>query len=269
MGSLKSYVLLAGILAGATTTTARAADLLPPPPLPDAPLIEDFGGGWYLRGDVGVGLLQTRGTLAVDASVPPVPYVAGQDYFKLQDRLSDQVFVGAGIGYQVNSWLRFDATGEYRTKADWSFVAVDLPVCVGCPVGGNLTTGQFSSAVFLANAYFDLGHWYGITPFIGGGVGVASHKFTSVLDTGVGTSTGGLAGVQGGLGLGRAREKTNLAYALYAGLGYDVSSNLKLELAYRYLNMGDVESGSVGCLPDCGLRTIYKVRDLESHDIKL
>jgi opacity protein-like surface antigen len=263
MGSNKFNAILAGILAVAASSTVRAADLLPPPPMMPEPV--EFGGDWYLRGDVGVGMLNFDKTIARDVSSPSVPY----NYRKIEDRIGDQVFVGGGIGYQVNSWLRFDVTGEYRTKADWTFTAQDLD---SRPVGYNLTKGHFSSAVGLANAYIDLGTWHGITPFIGAGIGVAHHMFDSVSDQGLGAYTGGAAGTAGGFGIGRPKDTTELAWAVHAGVGYDVSHNLKLELAYRYLNMGSAETGVISCLPACppaNLKTAYKLKEVESHDFKI
>lgn len=254
MRSFKSYAMALGMLAVSASSTAWAADLLPPPPMPEP--VGDFGGNWYLRGDVGVGLLQFDKTVARDASSPSVPY----NYVKHQDTISDQVFVGVGVGYQFSSWLRFDVTGEYRTKSDWRFIAQDTTF--GSPNAFDLTSGKFSTVVGLANVYFDLGTWYGVTPFIGGGVGVANHMFETVTDEGLGANVGGF-------GTGRSRDKTNLAWALHAGLGYEVSQNLKLELAYRYLNMGDAEVGTVTCIPGCALRTNYKLKEIDSHDIKI
>jgi opacity protein-like surface antigen len=234
----------------------------------------EFGGGWYLRGDVGVGSLDFKGTTVVDASIPASPYEG--NYKGIQNSVSDQVFVGAGIGYQLNPWLRFDLTGEYRTKTDWQYVDQGVgDVCRPneCLPGSgyNISKGQFSSIVGLANAYFDLGTWHGLTPFVGAGVGFAHHMFGHSFDIGAGTSTGGFTGAPGGFGMGPERDKTSLAWALHAGLGYDVSPNLKLELAYRYLNMGEAETGRVGCAGTCstGGGTIYKVKELESHDFKI
>jgi opacity protein-like surface antigen len=164
---------------------AHAADLLPPPPPPLPPPPVDVGGGWYLRGDVGVGILDLRKTVVEDVSTPPIPY----NYSAIQDHVGDQVFVGVGVGYQFNPWLRFDLTGEYRTKAEWRFVAEDLSY--GTRGGYNLTAGKFSSVVALANGYVDLGNWYGVTPFIGAGVGFAHHMFGAVTDQGLGTYSGG------------------------------------------------------------------------------
>ena len=256
MGSLKTFAL-AGLLS-AVSSAAFAADLLPAPVLAPQPVPVEVSSGWYLRGDVGVGALDLRGTNAVDVSTPAVPYV----YDRLQDQVGDQAFVGAGIGYQFNGWLRADVTGEYRTQTDWRFNAEDRTF--GAAGGFNVTTGKFSSAVGLANAYVDLGTWGGLTPFIGAGVGFAHHMFGSVNDQGYGAYAGGF-------GYGGEHDKTSFAYALHAGLGYHVSPNLKLELAYRYLNMGDAETGTVSCLPACpgNLKTIYRLKELESHDIKI
>lgn len=248
----RTLTIAAGVVA---PCLAGAADLLPPPPMLPPPPIE-VGGGWYLRGDVGVGALDLRRTIAVDASTPPSPYV----YNRLEDRVGDQVFVGGGVGYEVNPWLRFDVTGEYRTKSDWRFVAEDKTY--GGSGGYNLETGSFSSIVGLVNGYLDMGTWYGVTPFVGAGVGVAHHMFSSTTDQGLGSYSGGF-------GYAPAKDKTSFAWALHAGLGYNVTSNLKLELAYRYLNMGNAQTGVDACLPDCALKTVYKLKDLESQDVKI
>lgn len=251
--ALARIFTLAASVAAPGLVHAADLDLLPPPPPP--PPVE-VGGNWYLRGDVGVGLLDLRKTVVEDVSTPRVPYT----YRTIQDQVGDQAFIGIGAGYQFNPWLRFDVTGEYRSTADWRFAAEDLSYKTRG--GYDLTTGKFSSVVGLANAYVDLGSWYGVTPFIGAGVGFAHHMFGSVTDQGLGTYAGGF-------GYGKSNDKTNFAWAAHAGLSYAVTSNLKLELAYRYLNMGEAETGVVSCLPACNLRTVYRAKELESHDIKL
>jgi len=39
--------------------------------------------------------------------------------------------------------------------------------------------------VVLGSAYVDVGTWYGITPVVGAGVGVAFHQFTDLQDVSV------------------------------------------------------------------------------------
>ena len=76
---------------------------------------------WYLRGDVGVGVQSFKSfdftqTNAATGGAWPASWRIDQKDIK------DTAFVGAGVGYQWNSWLRFDVTGEYR--ADVKFKAV-------------------------------------------------------------------------------------------------------------------------------------------------
>ena len=42
-----------------------------------------------------------------------------------------------------------------------------------------------------------------------------------------------------------AHDEWNFAWALYAGLGFEVTDALTLELAYRYLDMGDGKTGDL------------------------
>ena len=77
------------------------------------------------------------------------------------------------MGYQFNSWLRFDVTGEYRTAQSLSAVQSYDCSSFGCTDAfGNTRaydkySGNVQSIVALFNAYADIGTWYGFTPFIG------------------------------------------------------------------------------------------------------
>jgi opacity protein-like surface antigen len=178
-------------------------------------------------------------------------------------------FAGIGVGYQFNNWFRADVTGEYRFSSGFKVHDREYFVDRGFGINGNETTkGSYSSAVVLLNGYFDLGTWYGVTPFIGAGVGWAQHYLhgfeTSTLN--VYTDPTIAPGVSGGTI--RNHDSGNFAWALHAGLGYDISPNLKLELAYRYLNMGDAKTGVIDCY--CGATyTGTKFKELEAHDIKI
>ena len=255
-GSLKA-LLLASALAIGIADTAAAADLLLPPPPPLEPMAPPVFGGWYLRGDVGVGITQ----LGKISSTFDAGFVAPDVRFD-SATLGDSAFVGLGVGYQFNNWLRADITGEYRTGAHFSAIESYAPPT--CPVVGGRCydnySGQVSSAVVLANGYVDLGTWYGITPFVGAGVGVANSTVSGLTDTGV---------TVGGFGFAPTHTSTNLAWAATAGLDYAITPNLKLEISYRYLDMGDVRSGAISCTntPVCG-HEVQKFH-LASHDIRI
>jgi opacity protein-like surface antigen len=256
MGSLKT-IALAGVVAVAASASSIAADL-PPPHMPHYPAEKaEFGGGWYLRGDVGVGIVDFDKFEGINTTPgfvdPPNGYVLEQK------SATDQVFVGGGVGYQFNHYLRGDLTGEYRTAIGLRTLE---SYSYGGPTGYNTVKTDLSSAVGLANVYVDLGNWYGITPFIGAGVGFAHHYVKGLTDAGFGSAAGGI-------GYAKDVEDTQLAWAVHAGLGYDVTPNLKLELAYRYLNMGDAQAGKLVCAGGVCPGTVYSYKDLESHDIKI
>jgi opacity protein-like surface antigen len=248
---------IAALMATGFTGIASAADMGAPPPPPPIPMAPppalDAGGGFYLRGDIGVSTYDHSG-------IYNVPQQA--NYQTLSSSLGSSAFLGIGAGYAYNSWLRTDATLEYRKNAKFKISELDTR---GTPAGGddglNVTSGRVSALVGLANAYVDLGTWNRITPFVGAGAGFATIMTKDVTDVGYAAFAGGS---------GRAADKTStrFAWALHAGFGYDLSANLKAEVGYRYLNMGTVNTGTVVCTVPC---TAYnaRIKNLDSHDIKV
>lgn len=261
MGTLKTLGL-AGLLAFAAGT-ASAADLLPPP-LPAPPLPEpahDFGG-WYLRGDVGVGHYG-NGDIRF-------PDVAPGTFVFVGDAWDSAAFVGAGVGYQFNSWFRVDVTGEHRGSA--GFKTRDTYSYINglgnASDGTNLYTGQMSSSVFLLNAYVDLGHWYGFSPYVGVGIGGAYKNFYGFTDQSLQFDR--VTRVTGAsFGTLNDSSETSFAWAVMAGLGYSVTPNFTVEVGYRYLNLGEGKTGQINCI--CGGNPAFgfRVKDIESHDFKL
>ena len=268
MGTVK---LLA--LAGATalvSTATFAADLsgYPPQQYLQAPVDTS---GWYLRGDIGVGAQNFKSfdftqTNAATGAVWPATWNIDQKDIK------DTTLFGIGIGYQWNNWLRVDITGEYRN--DVKFKAVGSYVNFPNPALGrafDLYDGDHSAVVVLANAYFDLGTWWYVTPFVGVGAGAAFHRTSALTDVGIntdglGASAFGFANVD--------RNTTAFAWAAHAGLAYNVTNNFKVEIAYRYLDMGNAHTaevlcGSSGCGTGAGPRAFYTLTNMTSHDLKL
>lgn len=237
---------VAALLLG-TAGAASAADMMTAPPPPPVPTAAPMGGdsGFYLRGDVGVGVYD-------HASITTQPPLAGLS--TLNSSIDSTVIGGVGVGYQVNSFLRGDVTGEYRFNANHRHV----DFFTGPPINSNLITGKIGGFVGLANGYIDLGTWNRITPFVGAGVGVASMTMGKTTDYNL--TAGGIGGT------GPAKTSTHLAWAIHAGLGYDLGSNWKAEVAYRYLNIGNVNGGTVTCVGACPY--YVRIKDLASHDIR-
>jgi opacity protein-like surface antigen len=268
MGSLKSFVL-AGAAAFTMIQAAFAADLppLPPPMLPpvQAP-VEEFSG-WYLRGDVGVG----RQTFSDFAHTQTNANFVWPASWRIDQKdIKDTAFVGFGVGYQWNPWFRTDATAEYRASTKGKAIGSYTEFCPG---GRCFDVYDFDhqASVFLFNAYVDLGTWWCVTPFVGAGVGAARHDISSIHDVGF------IADGSTGFGLpdfGKDRRVSwDFAWAVHAGLGYNVSNNLRLEFAYRYLNMGSPDTAIVNCnsfgCAGTGPRAFYTLTDLTSHDFKI
>ena len=265
MRSLK-VALVAGATIAAAFTSAQAADLGPiMQPHPIAPVqVEEMTGGWYLRGDIGVG---AQGFKSFDFTQTNSAFVWPASWRIDQKEMGDAWFIGGGFGYQWNSWLRFDATAEYRAKTKFRAIGSYTEFCPGGRCF-DLYDGNHSAVVVLANAYIDLGTWMCLTPFIGGGVGFASHNVSAIHDIGF------ISNGTTGFGYGQSDfTETKFAWALHAGVAYNVNNNFKMELAYRYLNMGNVNTGVIdcasgGCSTGAGPRAFYTFREMESHDIK-
>jgi len=249
MSKLTTTAFAAGAWALAAMP-ALAADL-PMEPIPVAPAIIS---GWYLRGDIGY---------------------ANQDVDELDNALyefTDSVdnvskdfdgapIFSAGVGYRFNRWFRADITGEYRSKAD--FTGADIIVTDG-DTTVNTYDAKKSEWLGLINAYVDLGSWHGVSPYIGGGVGAVNVEISGFSDIGVGTSG------DPAFAFGDDHDEWNFAWAVYAGLGFEVTPQLTLDLGYRYLDLGDAESGDLVAYDGTDeVDNPFEFKDLESHDIRL
>ncbi|HFC05453.1 MAG TPA: porin family protein, partial [Rhizobiales bacterium] len=122
--------------------------------------------------------------------------------------LKDHAFIEAGAGCKVTDIMRVEVTGGYRFKGslkdDASGLDADLETYTG-----------------FVNAFWDITNYNGFTPYLGAGVGVAYHRLTNVTLPG-GSSNG---------------NRADLAYSFSAGVSYDISSNLLLDIGYRYVNL--------------------------------
>ena len=238
------------------STAAFAADMPMPEPIPPAPAPIEAAGGWYLRGDLGFSNQQVDD---LDNALYHTGTVSALDH--VQKSFDAAPFGGVGVGYQFNQWFRMDLTAEYRGSAN--FHGMDTFTDSG-PAGASVDvyTGRKYEITGLVNAYFDLGTWHSITPFIGAGVGVSRNTIADFTDT-------GLNAVGPSVAYGKDSSKVNFAWALMAGLGYQVAPGLTLEGAYRYINLGDAQSGDL--IDYTGGNLIYnpmKFKDITSHDVK-
>ena len=271
---------------------ATAADLFgtapPTLPAPSSPLIFESGSNWYVRGDLGVSFDRAPSVSFSNIALPPLsalgaPFTIGNG----PNWTTTNFTGGAGFGYRWNDWLRFDATWDYRTGPGGSRQATvvcpygltGVSSAAGVPLGFlydttntcNASAGVHQSDnTFLANAYFDLGTYYGFTPYVGGGVGANIDTLTAnanFTETANGqpyaanltafapypqvwvNSMGQTLAPQPNVTFAqqfwnRSVSSTNwsIAWALAAGIGYKLTPSTTIEIGYRYLNSGTVNT---------------------------
>jgi opacity protein-like surface antigen len=255
MRSVKS--LLAAGAATLISSVAFAADMpiaAPPPMYAPAPPA-DFGG-WYLRGDIGFS----------NQRVDRLNNVLDANNTSSVQNLSfnNAGIFGLGAGYRFNNWFRADVTGEYRGNSQ--FFGTDRIAYPG-GVGTDTYHATKNEWVVLANAYVDLGTWWCITPFVGAGIGTARVAINGFTDQGIANNG---AGALPGLAFGDNVSKWNFAWAAHAGLAYKVSPAFTVELAYRYLDMGDGLTGDLKTFDGTNaVNNPTTFKHITSQDLKL
>jgi len=245
---------LAALAAFTTSPVARAADMPLPPPV-----IEEFSG-WYLRGDIGFSNQQVRTLFnQQDLAFASIQHVdKGFDAAPL---------FGLGVGYYFNNWLRFDVTGEYRGNAN--FHGLDIGALPGGGFAVDRYTASKSEWTFLLNGYVDLGTWYRITPFVGAGVGFSRNTISNFGDFSTCINSLSCAGNGGSDAFAGTASKWNFAWALHAGLAYKVSKNFMVELAYRYIDLGNATTSNAVAFDGSSVFPPFEFQHLTSHDVKL
>lgn len=264
--------LIAAGAASLLSTAAFAADMpIAAPPMYPPPPPADFGG-WYLRGDIGFSNQSVK-----DVKLSNPASYQGLTSFNQTTDFDAAGTYQIGIGYQFNNWFRADITGQYRGKSN--FQGTDLftfPWGGGTASGSDNYSASKSEFLILANAYADLGTWWCVTPFIGAGVGAARVSISNFTDSGLNNANYTALGVPvvsgppvASFATAPSGSKWNFAWALHAGLGYQVTPNLTLELAYSYVNLGDGVTGVVSTFDGSAGGHVFNFRNITSNDVTL
>ena len=198
---------------------AAAADMpgdyptLPPPTLERSERPEYFTSGWYLRGDLGYRFQHIGESSSGDLTQVPAP---------TSGKIDNTYVFGFGAGIK-RDWLRLDVTGDYGWRSKYQ-----------AEYAGGTFSGKVESFTVMGNGYIDLGTWYGITPYVGAGIGGANLIFSSYENP---NATAPMPSTAVPV------SRWNLAWALMAGVSYAVAPNMLIDVGYRHIDMGDVSGG--------------------------
>jgi opacity protein-like surface antigen len=206
-------VLSAYALAGA----AQAADM----PLRgslDAFEVREFLSPWYVRGDVGY-WFSTKSS----GSTPSISDVGAVDF---------------GIGYRGTGW-RADVTSSYAFQ----------PHANISPFGTPDMRARINVIATLFNGYVDLGTWYGVTPYVGAGLGFSYMRPIQFASVSLPPSLASNSGT------------FDLSWDVTAGFSFPITRNFLIDSSYRYLHVGSPKTDfpGVGTL-DWGAMNFHEIR---------
>lgn len=215
---------------------AYAADIIEDPaPIETTQPLD--ASGWYIRGDIGYAFKSKTDGQWSFWNQEAAPFRGIDDTLRYDEfSLKDGAMYGVGVGYRVNNWLRTDATVDFfRAGINGR---TDCPSYVKAAAGLNLVEdnchyGDSSTAdiwAAMANAYVDLPRLGAITPYLGAGIGAAYVNYDS-WNTRDNCAVCSYQSGKEGL------DSVRFAMALMAGVSYDLTDQLKLDVGYRYLHI--------------------------------
>lgn len=141
-----------------------------------------------------------------------------------------------GLGLELTPYFRIEAAADYRPgfafegNANFRNAGNDQPA-----------SGDVTQSSLMGFAYFEpftaLGMDWRLKPFIGGGVGVSRNEVGGMMYDFPDLPQPAYSAMPGG-------THYDIAWAATAGLSYDVTEQLSLDIAYRYSDLGDIETDS-------------------------
>ena len=142
--------------------------------------------------------------------------------------------LSAGVGWRFNRNFRADLTIGYRG-------GYELDDRDRFP---SRFKADITSTSVMLGAYWDFAR-SGATPYLGAAVGWAQNKIDEIVNTGGALGSNAIF-LPGGTWSGRA-------WSLMAGVGIPLGGSVTLDLGYRFIDLGEIESdsGPVSCTFPC------------------
>ena len=233
-GKVGQLGLIAPVLLGVLVAPAQAADMLGEPVFEHAgPSTEvEFGTGWYIRGDIGVGFT---------------------DFEHGDDTFSSPLVLNAGVGYMLGTSFRAEFAASHYGNISGNTTDTDCGAEPdGTPITGYCThtvDGDPQATTLMANFYYDTPEIHGLRGYVGVGAGVAIVQYGIVQeDYDCYAGANGDCGATGYVPHTQQSSSTHqndlqlaAAAALTFGLSYKLDKNLHLDAGYRYTLVPSVE----------------------------
>jgi opacity protein-like surface antigen len=160
--------------------------------------------------------------------------------------------LSAGVGWRFNRNFRTDLTIGYRG----GYVLDDSD-----RFPSNYAADITSTSVMLG-AYFDFATG-GATPYFGAAVGWAQNKIDDIVNTGGGLGSAAIF-LPGGTWSG-------MAWSLMAGVAIPLGGTATLDLGYRFIDLGEIESdsGAISCNFPCSGTYSGLSGKLRAHELMI
>lgn len=175
---------------------------------------------------------------------------------------SGGVNIGYDFGKRTNVPIRLELdytlrgnASDYLQKPTTTYMTVNgLPASEDAIIGVK-TSIRLQTAML--NAWYDIPTGTALTPYLGGGIGVAfiRHKSTAIENPGTDDQEV----------INNSKNFSNFAWSLGGGVAYNINDNWALDVGYRYIDAGDHKMHYKGA--DSFLFT--QIDKIESHDIML
>lgn len=245
-----------------------------PVPAP-MPIAETFR--WYVRADIGLGLLDQSASsergMIYGANDSIAPFGMSASWFSSD--FDTSVVGGVGVGLYLTPRFRGDLTVDWRTASETHVAgAYAYPeynpaaaAFTGNVIGGQTTEyTRINGPLGLVNLYWDILPRGGFTPYVGVGAGIAV-RHTDRQHTTVETLYDTMGNPIGSRTFEGKRHSADVApaAAATAGASWAVSPGMLLDFNYRFTYVGSVDNS---LLLSNGTRTTVTVGETHEHALR-
>ena len=165
---------------------------------------------------------------------------------KVKEKADDNV-LGASFAFGAQTKIAY---GALRSELEIALRPTASKKYSDSEWGDNWKNSVTTNTLML-NLYYDIDTGTNITPYVGAGIGFASLKGEFKYNDGAEAEK-------------VSKRKTNLAWSLGAGVAYNLTDHVAVDLGYRYIDMGNVTAKQ--SYPEYNAMVKHKF-DAKAHEV--